>query len=60
MNLPTEQKQTHGYMENRLVVAKGDRRGRGMDEEFAVSSCKLLHLGWINNEILLYSIGNYI
>ena len=31
-----------------------------MDWEFGVGRYKLLHLGWINNKVLLYSIGNYI
>ena len=31
-----------------------------MDGEFRVSRCKLLHLGWVSNEILLYGTGNYI
>ena len=31
-----------------------------MDWESVVNRCKLLHLDWISNEILLYSIGNYI
>ena len=31
-----------------------------MDWEFGVSTCKLLHLEWIRNEVLLYSTGNYI
>ena len=31
-----------------------------MNGEFGVSSCKLFHLQWMNNEILLYSTGNYI
>ena len=31
-----------------------------MDGEFGVSRCKLLHLEWLNNEVLLYSTGNYI
>ena len=44
-------------MENRLVVAKG---GGGMEWEFAVSRCKLLYIGLINNKVLLYSTGNYI
>ena len=38
-------------------------RGRGRERmhwEFEVSSCKLLHLEWISNEVLLYIIGNYI
>ena len=32
----------------------------GMDWEFEISRCKLLHLEWISNEVLLYSTGNYI
>ena len=31
-----------------------------MDWEFGVSRCKLLHLEWKSNEVLLYSTGNYI
>ena len=31
-----------------------------MDWEFGVSRCKLLHIEWINNKVLLYSTGNYI
>jgi len=31
-----------------------------MDWGFGVNRCKLLHLEWIDNEILLYSTGNYI
>ena len=34
--------------------------GNGMDEEFGVSRCTLLHLAWISNEVLLYSTGNSI
>ena len=47
-------------MENRLLVAKGEGKRSGMDWEFGVSRCKLLHLEWINNKVLLYSTGNYI
>ena len=47
-------------MENRLAVAKGDGEGVEMDWEFGVSRCKLLHLEWISNEILLYSTRNHI
>ena len=32
----------------------------GMDKKFGVSRCKVLHLEWIRNEVLLYSTGNYI
>ena len=28
--------------------------------EFAISKCKLLYTGWINNKILLNGTGNYI
>ena len=34
--------------------------GSGMDLEFGVGRCKLLHLAWISNEVLLYSTRNYI
>ena len=46
-------------MENRLVVAKGEWRGSGMDWEFGVNRCKLLHLEWLSNEALLYSTENH-
>jgi len=43
------------------VVAKGEREGAGgMDWKSGANRCKLLHLEWISNEILLYSTGNYI
>ena len=42
------------------MVAKGEGGGRGMDWEFEVGRCKLLHLEWINNKVLIYSTGNYI
>ena len=32
----------------------------GMAWECGVSRCKLVHIGWINNKVLLYSTGNYI
>ena len=42
------------------MVAKGEGEGSGMDREFVVDRCKLLHLEWINNKVLLYITGNYI
>jgi len=39
---------------------QGGGGGSGMDWESGVNRCKLLHLEWISNEILLYSIGSYI
>ena len=38
-----------------------EERGRSeMDRESGVGRCKLLHLEWISNEVLLYGTGNYI
>ena len=31
-----------------------------MNWEFGISRCKLLYIKWINNNVLLYSTGNYI
>ena len=49
-------------IENRHVVAKGEGGGSGMDREFGVGRCKLLHLEWISkgsNSITqeLYSVS---
>ena len=61
MNLTTEKKQTHGYGEQTCSCQGGGGGGEsGMDWEFRVSRCKLLHWEWISNEIMLYSTGNYI
>ena len=54
INLSTKKKQTHRHREqNRLVVAEGKGEGSRIDGEFGVSRCKLLHLEWMGNEILL-------
>ena len=55
MNLSTEKKLMD--METDLCLLKG---GSGMGWDFGVNGCKLLHLEWIINEMLLYSTGNYI
>ena len=34
--------------------------GSGMDGQCGVGGCKLLHLKWISNGVLLYSTGNYV
>ena len=47
-------------VENRLMVAKGERGGSRMGGEFGFSKWKLLHLEWISNEVLLHSTGKYI
>ena len=46
-------------IENRLVVAKGERVGGGMEWEVGVSRGKLLYIDWINNTVLLCGMGNY-
>ena len=38
----------------------GCQGGSVMDGEFGVGRCKLLHLEWISNGVLLCSKGNYI
>ena len=45
---------------SRRVVAKGEGVGGGVDWKFVISIYKLLYIEWINNKVLLYSIGNYI
>ena len=42
------------------MVAKEEGVEGGLDWEFGISRCKLLHREWINNKVLLYSTGNYI
>ena len=48
MNLSMKQKRNLD-IENRLVVAKEEGVGGGMEWEFGVSRCKLLYREWINN-----------
>ena len=47
-------------LENRLVVAKGEGEGMEWTGSLGLIDAELLHLKWINNEILLYSKGNYM
>ena len=42
------------------MVAKGEVGGGKKDWAFGISRCKLLHLEWINNKVLLYSTGENI
>ena len=58
MNLSTENKQTHGHGKETCGCQRG-RGGSGMDWEFGAKRCKWLHQEWIDNEVLLYSTGNY-
>ena len=41
------------------MVSEEEEGGNGMEEEFGINVI-LLHLEWINNELPLYSTGNYI
>ena len=47
-------------IENKLVVAKGEGGGGGMDWEIGFSRYKLLYMEGINNKVLLCSTENYI
>ena len=57
MNLSTEHKQAHRHREQ-----TGDcwGEGQGADWEFEDGRCKLLHVGWIHDKVLPYSMGNCI
>ena len=44
--------------ENRALVAKGG--GEGTIGVSVVSGCKLLHIEWVKNKILLYGTGKYV
>ena len=59
MNLFTVQKQTHRQREE-TCGCQGGGGGIGVDREFGVSRCKLLHLERKNDKVLLYSTENYI
>ena len=56
MNISTKQKQTY----RQQTCGFQGQRGSGMDWGFGVGRCKLLHLEWISNEVLLYGTGNCI
>ena len=49
----------HGHGEQSRGC-QGDGGESGMDDQFGISRCKLLHFEWISNELLLYSRGNYV
>ena len=53
-NLSTEHKQTHRQGEQ-TCGCQGGGGGSGMDEEFGVSSYKLLYLAWMGSDVPLYS-----
>ena len=43
-----------------LGLPRGKENGDGKDWEFGISRCKLLHIEWVSNKVLLYSKRNYI
>ena len=57
-NEPIYETETESRTENRLVVAKGEGVGGGMEWETGVRRCKPLYMQWINNKDLLYSTEN--
>ena len=56
MNLSTKQKQTHRSREE-ACRWQGGWGGSEVDWEFGVRRCKLSHLEWIDNKVLLCSTG---
>jgi len=44
--------------ENRPVVPKGEGDRGGVDWEFGISRCKLLHVGWITKRFYCRAQGN--
>ena len=56
-NEPFHRQENHGHGEQTCGCQGGEN---GMDWEFEVNRCKLLHLECISNEVLLYGTGNYI
>ena len=57
-NEPIDETETNSHREQTCGYQEG--QGGRRDWEFGVSRCKLLHLEWLNNKVLLYSTGNYI
>ena len=46
-------------IENRLVFAKGEGGGGGIEWEVGVSKCQFLYVEWVKNKVLLYSTELY-
>ena len=58
MNLSPEKNQSYELGEQ-TCGCQGGEGGSRMDLESGVNRCKLLHLEWISDDILLYSTGYY-
>ena len=54
LNLSTQQKT------DSEIILMGEGWEKRMDWESEVGRCKLLHLEWINNKVLMYSTESYI
>ena len=52
-----KKKKPHGHGKQ-TCACQGEGAGSGMDGEFGVRRCKLLHLEWTGHAILLHSTGN--
>ena len=59
-NEPTYNTKIDSQIQRSDLWLPREERRRGIDWEFGVGRCKLLHLEWINNKVLLYSTGHYI
>ena len=43
-----------------MCLPEGRRRKKGMDGDLGVGRCKVLHLEWISNRVLLDSMRNCV
>ena len=60
MNLFTKQKRTQRHRTDLCLLSRGRGRGwAGTVWGSGISRCKLIYTGWVNNEVLTYTIGNH-
>ena len=62
MNLSTRQKQAHRHKEQTFGCQGGKQVGEGRTGSLGLADANyyMLYIGWINNEVLLYSTWNCI
>ena len=60
MNDPSYKRETDHGQGEQTYGCWGEGRGNGIDEEVGIGRCKLLHLEWISNGVLLCSTRNYV
>ena len=58
-NICIKLKEAHRLREQICGCQRKQAVGEGW-MEFGTSRCKLVYIGWINNKVLLYGIGNCI